>query len=175
MDQLKKQKELEDYKKEIDEKSLEEVLEIEKQLVEEADKINVKITSYEFKLPTKGYKELAEAIRYFLNKQEASWQYTVGLITMYEFWDPTKNPKKVLYQMFDGTLRYLGDMKFKGYDEWKMVVLINDFFKDLREEYATLTEEIYDNASKHNILIERIELLDPSKSNNEGGAVSPEL
>ena len=108
MDQLKKQKELEEYKALINEKNLQEVLEIEQEIIKEADELNEKIQKYEFKLNNKGYKEAAEAIRYFLNAQSVTWQYTVGMITMYEFWNPDKNPKTVLYPMFDGTLRTLG-------------------------------------------------------------------
>lgn len=170
MDQLKKQKELADYKKLIDSKSLEEVLEIEKEIVKEADDINDKISKYQFKLGTKGYKEAAEAIRYFLNKQTITWQYTVGMITMYEFWNPSTNPKTVGYPMFDGTLRTIGELKFTGIDEWKKVVKINDYFKDIRDEYSELTEEIWDNASKHNVICDRIQILDPKAANQNGTA-----
>ena len=170
MDQLKKQQELAEYKKLIDSKSLEEVLEIERGIVKEADDINDKISKYQFKLSSKGYKDAAEAIRYFLNKQTITWQYTVGMITMYEFWNPTQNPKTVGYPMFDGTLRTLGEMKFTGYEEWKRVIKINDFFKDIRQEYSELTEEIWDNASKHNVICDRIQILDPAKANQNGTA-----
>lgn len=170
MDQLKKQKELEEYKKLIDSKNLEEVLKIEKEVIAEADKLNEEIPKTNFKLSTKGYKEVAEAIRYLLNTQTITWQYAVGLITMYEFWDPEKNPKKVSYPMIDGTLRTLGEMKFTGYKEWKYVVLINEYFKDIRDEYAALTEKIWDNASKHNMICDRIQLLDPKAANENGTA-----
>lgn len=170
MDQLKKQKELVEYKKLIDSKPLKEVLEIEKELVKEADDINDKISKYQFKISTKGYKEAAEAIRYFLNKQTITWQFTVGMITMYEFWNPAQHPKTVGYPMFDGTLRTLGEMKFTGYEEWKKVVKINDFFKDIRQEYSELTEEIWDNASKHNVICDRIQILDPKAANTNGTA-----
>ena len=170
MDQLAKQKELEEYKKLIDSKSLEEVLEIEKGVINEANELNTKIAKHQFKLPTKGYKEVAEAIRYFLNKQSVTWQYTVGLITMYDFWDPKTRPVNVLYPMFDGTLRTLGEMKFEGYDEWKKVVAINKYFEDLRDEYSVLTEQIWDNASKHNIILDRLQILDPASANKNGVA-----
>ena len=170
MNQLEKQKELELYKKLIDSKELKEVLEIEQEIIKEADELNASIQKHEFKLSKKGYKEAAEAIRYFLDKQEVTWQFTVGMITMYEFWNPATNPKIVLYPMFDGTLRTLGELKFKGYKEWKYVVSINDYFKDLRDEYAELTEKIWDNASKHNIICDRIQLLDPNKANTNGTA-----
>ena len=169
MTQLEKQKELELYKKEMADTSLEEILEIEKQVIKEADELNEKISKYEFHLPTKGYKEAANAIRYFLDKQTVTWQYTVGMITMYEFWGPL-NPKTVGYPMFDGTLRTLGELKFTGYDEWKKVIQINDYFKDLRDEYQELTQEIWDNASKHSILCDRIQILDPEKANSNGTA-----
>ena len=170
MTQLERQQALEAYKKEVSEKSLEEILKIEQELIKEADDINDKISKYQFHLPAKGYKEAAEAIRYFLNTQTVTWQYTVGLITMYEFWNPNKNPKKVLYPMFDGTLRTLGELKFEGYQEWKYVVAINEYFKDVRDEYATLTEQIWDNASKHSIICDRIQLLDPESANKNGTA-----
>lgn len=170
MDQLKKQKELEEYKALIASKNLEEVLEIEKEIIKEADDLNERIQKYEFKLSNKGYKEAAEAIRYFLNTQSVTWQYTVGMITMYEFWNPSKNPKTVLYPMFDGTLRTLGELKFTGYTEWKYVVAINEYFKDVRDEYANITEEIWDNASKHSIICDRIQLLDPQSANKNGTA-----
>lgn len=170
MDQLKKQKELAEYKKLIESKNLEEVLEIEKTIVKEADEINEKIQKYEFKLSKKGYAEAAKAIRYFLDKQTITWQFTVGMITMYDFWNPEKFTAKVLYPMFDGTLRTLGEMKFTGYKEWKYVVAINDYFKDIRDEYSELTEEIWDNAAKHNIICDRIQILDPKNANKNGTA-----
>lgn len=165
MDQLKKQQEMDEYKKSIESLNLEELLAKEQEIIKEADEINEKISNYQFKLNSKGYKDVADAIRYFLDKQEVQWQYTVGLITMYDFWNPTKNPKQVTYPMFDSTVRTLGEMKFKGYTEWKYVVQINDYFKDIRDEYAELTETIWDNATKHNIILERLDLLDPSKAN----------
>lgn len=170
MDQLKKQKELAEYKKLIDSKTLDEVLEIEKVLIKEADDINEKIQKYEFKISKKGYTAAAKAIRYFLDKQTITWQYTVGMIAMYEFWNPDKFPVTVSYPMFDGTLRTLGEMKFTGYKEWKYVVDINDYFKDIRDEYSEITEQIWDNASKHNIICDRIQLLDPKNANKNGTA-----
>lgn len=170
MDQLAKQKELEEYKKSIESKSLEEVLEIEKELIKDADEVTAKVNAHQFKLPTKGYKDAAEAIRYFLNKQSVTWQFTVGLITLYEFWNPATNPKKVQYPLFDGTLRLLGEMKFEGYSEWTKVVCINEYFKDLRDEYSVLTEQIWDNASKHSIICDRLQILDPASANQNGTA-----
>ena len=170
MDQLKKQKELAEYKKLIDSKTLDEVLEIEKEIVKEADDINAKIQKYEFKLQKKGYPEAAKAVRYFLDKQTITWQFTVGMITMYDFWNPEKFPAKVSYPMFDGTLRTLGEMKFTGYKEWKYVFDINEYFGSIRDEYAELTEQIWDNASKHNVICDRIQLLDPQNANKNGTA-----
>lgn len=166
MDQLKKQKELEEYKNSLEGKNLEELKALEQEVIKEADEINDKIAKYEFPLASKGYKEAAQAIRYFLNKKDVTWQYTVGMLTMYDFWNPDKNPKKVFYPMFDGTLRTIGDMKFTGADEWRSVITINDYFKDIRDEYASLTEEIYDNAARHNMIYEKMQVLDPSLANN---------
>lgn len=168
MDQLAKQRELEEYKKLINEKTLDEVLEIEKEIIKEADELNENIAKYSFKLPKKNYEKACNAIRYFLDKQEVTWQITLGMITLYDFWDPNNKPASVLYPLFDSTLRTIGEMKFKGYTEWKYVVDINDYFKDLREEYANVTEKIWDNASKHSIICDRLQILDPKNANKNG-------
>jgi len=169
MDIVKKQKELEKFKNEIDSKTMDELLEIEKKLIADQDEMNEKVQSHEFILTTKGYKEAAEAIRHFIDKQSVSWQYTVGLLTMYDFWNPDKCPKKGAYPMVDGTLRTLGDMKFTGHEEWKMVIKINEYFKDIRDEYAKITEGIYDLGTKHSIVCDKMKILDPASANLQVG------
>ena len=115
-----------------------------------------------FSLPTKGYDELAKAIHLLLNKQTSQWQYTLGLVTMYEFWDEKKHPKEVNYPTLDGTLRTLGSMSFTGYDEWKAVITINNYFEPMRAKYVELTNEIYFNAEKHNAVMDKLKVYDPN-------------
>lgn len=154
---------LEEFKKTLAGKSKEELLELEQTIIKESDERAANVT---FKLEKKGYKEAAEAIRSLLNKQSVQWQYTLGLITMYEFWNPVKFPETVNYPMLDGTLRTLGEMKFEGYDEWKMVIVINNYFESARKEYVDTTNGILFDAARHNAVLDELKKLDPNIVND---------
>ena len=71
--------------------------ELETKIINESDEYQKSLNGQMFSLPTKGYDELAKAIHLLLNKQTSQWQYTLGLVTMYEFWDEKKHPKEVSY------------------------------------------------------------------------------
>lgn len=79
---------------------------------------------------------------------------------MYEFWDEDKRPKEVNYPTLDGTLRTLGSLTFTGYEEWKAVLTINDYFEDIREKYVEATNVIYLNAEKHNVVMDKLKIYD---------------
>ena len=100
-----------------------------------------------------------EAIRKLLNKQTVQWQYTLGLVGLYDFWNPEKKPKKIPYAQLDAILRTLGQTQFTGYEEWSACVAINKFFEPLHTNYVDATESTYDIASKHDIVIRKIEEL----------------
>lgn len=154
MDANKKLEELKAFEKSLEEKTLEELQKMEQEIVTEADKIDKEITVKEFKLEKKNYEIVAEGIRNLLDKKTVQWQFTLGMVAMYDFWDPKKNPGKVLYPMLDGTLRALGDATFTGYEEWASVVAINKYFEGIRQEYINATEKVYDIAAKHNAVID---------------------
>lgn len=137
--------------------SMEDLKKYEQEIIDAADKEQDDLQNRKFKMPTKNYKEVAEYIRYFLNKQTIQWQYTVGYMTMYEFWNPEKAEKNILYPYLDGILRTLGGLNFTGYDEWKKVTVINEFFKPLHQEYYNITTGIYDNAERHNIILQEMD------------------
>ncbi|MBO5004768.1 MAG: hypothetical protein J6D03_05920 [Clostridia bacterium] len=143
----------------LDQKALEE---LEQKIIKESDEYQQSLNTKMFDLPKKNYEETAKAIQALLSKQTIQWQYTLGLVTMYEFWDPKKNPKKVNYPTLDGTLRTLGSLSFTGYDEWKAVVIINDYFEPLRGDYVDATNEIYLNAEKHNAVMDKLKVFDPN-------------
>lgn len=166
--QLKKQKELDDYKKKLKSMSIDELQKIEQKIIKEADEVEQAIALRMFDLPSENYKIVAEAIRYFLNKQSVQWQYTLGLVTLYDFWDEENKPEKINYPTLDSTLRTLGEMQFQGYDEWARVIAINKYFEPLHEAYANATEEVYDVAAKHNMILEEMEMKTPiNKLNNK--------
>ena len=63
-----KQKELEDFKKSLLEKSKEELVAMEEAVMKEAEDHNNHLAELEYDLPKENYKEVAEAICYFLSK-----------------------------------------------------------------------------------------------------------
>ena len=154
MDTQKKIEELKAFEQSLEAKTLEELQVLEQEIVKEAEEADKEVSSKEFKLDKKNYQTVAQGIRDLLNKKTVQWQFTLGMVAMYDFWDPEKNPGKVLYPMLDGTLRALGDATFTGYEEWASVVAINKYFEGIRQEYIDTTEKVYDIAAKHNAVID---------------------
>lgn len=143
------EKELFEFKKSLEGKSKEELEALEKKLVVEAEAIDKEVSETQFDLPTENYKAVAEAVRYFLDKQTVQWQYSLAMVGMYDFWGETP-AKKIPYAQLDTILRTLGGLQFTGYKEWAMVVAVNKFFEPLRAAYVELTTKVYDIAAKHN-------------------------
>lgn len=161
-DKLKKTKELEDYRQNLSSKTLDELHKIEDELIEEMDKIDEEVSKEEYDLPeADNYKEVAAGIQKLLAKQTISWEYTLGQLTLYNFWDPENKPKKINYPTLDGTLRQLGGLQFTGPEEWESVIKINDYFKELHQQYINTTEKVYDAAAKHNLIQQELELKTP--------------
>lgn len=152
-----KQKMLKDYEESMKGKTLEELEKIESELIAEADENDQVVSKTEFDLPKENYATVAQAIRMFLNKQTVQWQYTLGLVSLYEFWNPEKKADKIPYAHLDAVLRTLGQLQFTGYDEWAAVVAVNKYFEPLHTAYVDTTEKTYDIASKHQIVMDLME------------------
>jgi len=167
MDVLKKKQELAEFEKSLKSLSLAELKAKEQEVIKAADENDKAIASKEFKLPKDNYKVVASGIQQLLNKQTVEWRFTLGMVSMYEFWNPEKFPTVVNYPMLDATLRTLGELKFTGYEEWAIVVAVNKYFEALHAEYEEATERIYDIASQHNAIIDAISLLEPVAGKSE--------
>lgn len=142
-------KDLNDYKNSLEGKTLEELEALEQEIIKEADKLNEDMSNAKLKVPTKNYKEAAMAIRRALNKQSVQWQYTLGMVNLYDAWDPEKRKAELAYPIIDATIRTLGALQYKGYDEWKDVIMCTEFFEPIKEEYTKISMGVYDNADKH--------------------------
>lgn len=169
MDTAEKSKMISEYKAKLREMPLEELKALEEQLIKEADDNDKRVNELEFDLSGDNFKNVALAIRAILNKKEVEWQFTLGLVAMYDFWNPDEKPAKISYPMLDATLRTLGEGRFKGYEEWAAVIVVNKYFESLRNEYVDTTETIYDIAAKHNAVLDELKLKDPAF--NEEAAV----
>ena len=161
MDALEKRKQIEEFKLKLKEMSVEEIKALEQKLIKEAEENDKKTSETKFKLPKENYKEVGAAIRKLLNKQTVEWRFTLGLLSMYDFWDPENFQKEIAYPMLDATLRTLGEMQFTGYEEWAAVVAINKYFESLHNEYVAVTEKTYDIASQHNCVMDELKLREP--------------
>ena len=164
-----KQKEFAKFENSLKKMSLEELEKLEQEVIAEADKQGEELGKMEFDLPKENYKAVAEAIRKFLNKQSIQWQYTLGMVAMYDFWDPEQHKGKIPYPYLDSILRTLGGLQYTGYEEWAAVVAVNKFFEPLQKAYMEATQETYDIATKHDAIIKAIELASnvPSKDDNK--------
>ena len=161
MDILQKKKQLAEFEKSLKEMSVEELKAKEQEIIKAADENDEALNKKVFNLPTENYKIVAKSIRMILNKQTVEWRFTLGMVSMYEFWNPEKFPKTITYPMLDATLRTIGEMKFTGYDEWASVVAINKYFEETHDEYEACTEKIYDIASQHSAIIDELGLREP--------------
>ena len=161
MDALKKRQQIEEFSKKLREMSVEELKKLEQEVIKEAEDTDKKVSETEFVLPTENYAHVAGAIQKLLDKQTVEWRFTLGLVSMHDFWDPANYPGKTKYPMLDATLRTLGEMQYSGYNEWAMVVAINKYFESLHAKYVETTETVYDVASKHNAILDELKLREP--------------
>lgn len=140
-------KELSDFKKSLTEMTEEQLRELAAKLIEDSKELDARVSKTEYTLPTKGQKDAFEAIKYFLNTQKVKWNYALGIITIYEYFDQAQ--KTVTFAMLDTVLRLLGSLEYTGYDEWKRVSLVNDYFTPVAQDYRDLTDEIYNIGERY--------------------------
>ena len=162
MNNEEKIKQIDDYKKELKQMDVDALKALEQEIIKEAENLDNETSNLEFDMPKENYKEVAEGIRMILDKKTVEWRFTLGMISMYDFWNPSVRPSKITYPMLDSTLRTIGDMRFTGYSEWAAVVAINKYMEGLREKYVEATEKIYDVAAKHNAVLDELKLKDPN-------------
>lgn len=162
MDNLEKVKQISEFKNSLKEKNLEELKQMEQDIIKKAEEIDKETSNLEFEMPKENYKEAAMGIRMMLNKKTVEWRFALGMVAMYDFWDPDVRSKTIKYPMLDSTLRTLGELQFTGYNEWASVVAVNKYFEGLRQQYVDATEKIYDIASQHSAILDEFKLKDPT-------------
>ena len=166
---------IEEYKAEVD--KITDLKELEKEL-EEVDKILKDDKEYFdgiiYTLPSeiktvvgsteKTFKadKIFNDIIYFLNKSEVEWSYVLGLYQLILFWKNT--PKEISYGAYDSTLRILQQTKFKGFDEWQSILIINNYMQSCRDGWTRDTNWFLYHNSLHNILLNREQMI--YKENN---------
>ena len=161
------QAEVDAYKKEIEGINDVEVLkEKEKEIIAEMDKFDEYIKSRTYPVPNGvdfegehySRSDVAGEIIYFINKNEVQWQYTIGLYQLCRFWKNTSN-EVITYGQLDSTLRILEQQKFRGFDEWRNILLVNEYMKALHEDYTKDLAVQIALSQKHNSILERMDLI----------------
>ena len=84
INQEEKEKKLKEFSDSLKGKTLDELKELEQEIIKEADKIDKEVMDYTFKLPTKNYSDAAKAIHLLLEKKSVQWQFTLGMVAMYD-------------------------------------------------------------------------------------------
>lgn len=155
------QKGVAEFKETLVGKSVAELEAIEQELIKEFDKLNDKRKVVEFDLPNEGWETAATTICDFLNKKEAPWNVGFALIGIYEFWKATENPKKIPFAVFELTLQTLGELTFKGYDEWTAIAGINKWFEPIHPAYAEIVMGMRYLGMKHSAVQDAMGLNTP--------------
>ena len=130
---------------------------------EESEETESKVANLKYALENKGQKAAWDAIKTFLDKQSVKWNYALGLITLYEFFD--KPQKEISFAMLDTVLRLLGSIEYTGYTEWKLVTTINDYFTPISVDFRDVTDEIYDVAERYALVDSQLKMFETVPEN----------
>ena len=162
------QKEVDEYKKTLEDiTDIESLKEEEKKCIEALDEYDKYISGVTYDIPEsvtfegKKYsrKDVAGKIIYFIGKNEVTWQYTLGLYELCKLWK--SDVKTVTYKQLDSTLRVLEQPKFRGFEEWRDILMINEYMKALHEDYTKDLATQIALSQKHNSVLERMDLISP--------------
>ena len=100
-------------------------------------------------------KQIAEIIE----TNEVEWNYTLGLYELSKFW--RNKPTIVQYHTYDSTVRILGSMKYKGREQWKKILIVNQFLSPCHEEYVRDTPYMIYLSNLHNVIIDALKKFNP--------------
>lgn len=112
---------------------------------------------------TKGH--ISKRIKSFLERHEVEFTYIYGLYMLCKYW--AGNPDKIGYGPLDSTLRLLEQLKFSSKD-WQTMMVINEFFRKADDNYNKDVARTIFLSERHNIILERMELLKPVSQIAEG-------
>lgn len=111
-------------------------------------------------------KTVGEFIVDVLNTQEVEWSLSLGMYELAKLWK-NKEVMKINYHAYDSTLRVLGQCKFKGFDNWRKILTINEFLGECHDNYVADTNYMIYLSQLHNALLDVLKKFNPDmdKSN----------
>lgn len=157
--------------------SEEDLLAREQELVHLMDVNDERIKTVMYSLPenctfdnqTFSREKVASYIVDLLDKSEVEWSYTLGMYQMVQLWK-NKELTEIQYNAYDSILRLLGGLKYKGFESWKKILIVNEFLSGCHEEYVRDYGYMVYLSQLHNAVLE---LLKKPEENMEGPAVEP--
>lgn len=163
----KLQEDIDKQKEEIDKiKDVEALKAMEDELMKAMDENEAYVKELKYELPdgcefdgthyNKG--EVAKFIISFLNRGDYKWEYTAGAYELVKFWK-SNNPLVITYGVYDSTLRMLNQGTFKGFNDWKEILTVNEYMKSCHNAYTHDTGYTIYLAEVHNAIVERMELV----------------
>lgn len=140
---------------------------LEEDIIKDIDANNERLAAVKYPLPEQTTfrgqvftrAKVSGFVADLLNAQEVGWQMTLGLFDVIDFWKKIASEKsdttEIPYQIYDATLRFLGQQKYRGYEMFKKVLVVSGLFADARDLYLNDLTYTYYLANKHNAIIER--------------------
>lgn len=162
---------LNEYKENVNQMmTMQELMDAEKVLMEEAQKYDEYLNTVEYDLPERvefdgenySRNQVAVFIINSLNKNEVEWSQTLGLYELMNLWR-NKNLAKIANKVYDSTLRVLNQVKYKGYNEWVEILIVNKFLSSCHNEYSLDTAYNILLSEKHNALLDRAKLIEKAE------------
>lgn len=159
--------ELDAYVKQVNEiMDVEPLMKLEEDLMKEAEEYDAYLNGVEYALPENtnfdgdhySRNDVAKYILSALNKVEVEWSHTLGLFELYNLWR-NKDFVKISQKAFDSTLRILNQVKYKGYTEWKEILVVNSYLSQCHNEYSLDTAWNILISEKHNAIMDRVKLI----------------
>ena len=170
------QNDLDEFKKSIsDIKDVDELHKMEDDVVARMKEYNETLKTKKYVLADNAVFEdetytrdnVAKKIVTFLNKNDVKWEYTLGLYQLVKFWKQ-KDVNEIDYAMYDSTLRLLNQVSFKGYQEWKDILIVNEYMRSNHQNYTKDTSYLIYLSQLQNNIVDRESLLAKGSSSVAG-------
>lgn len=154
---------LQEFIESLKTKSKEELIALESEISKDIDEASKKYSKTMMPLPEENREETVGMILTLLDKYPIRWQDTLGAVRLYDEWD-VPSITEISYPAFNTTLEILGGLTYTGYDEWKMVVAIDEYVQPLHDLFAEITNDIYSLSTKHAYIVQALELFGAPKT-----------
>lgn len=170
------QKEADEHKKKMEEiTSIEELDKLEEEVLKDLEEFDKYIKQKRYKLPTSvnfdgaiySKQQVGDRIARALNKKEVTWQYSLGLYQLHKLWSNIRQFATIPYDAYDSTVRILGDISFKGFTEWRDILIINEFFVAPNKEFYKDSTMLIYYSTIHSQILERKQMLSPVKTDDK--------